>query len=108
MTHDPTTPTALTGSRRPPGESRQLLPARDEIAVRSQAETQEAPKKYRSGRSVHSQLRTWDLDGMWERTFTALIVQADAGEDLAWALPTDSTSVRAHQHTAVTREEPSA
>jgi transposase len=109
MTHDPTTPTPLTGSRRRPDESRRLPhPARDEIAVRFQAETQEVPKKYRSGRSVYSQSRTWDLDGLWERIFTALIVQVDAGEDLAWTLPTDSTSVWGHEHAAVTREEPSA
>ncbi|MFD4711909.1 hypothetical protein ACFWN5_19875 [Streptomyces sp. NPDC058430] len=109
MTHDPTTPTALTGSRRRPGQSRRLLhPAHDEITVSFQATPQERPKKYPSGRSVYSQMRTWDLDGLWERIFTALIVQVDAGEDLAWALPTDSTSVWRHQHAAVPREEPPA
>ncbi|WP_445054049.1 hypothetical protein [Streptomyces sp. SAS_269] len=33
------------------------------------------------------------------RVFTALIAQADAEEDLNWAVSVESTTVRAHQHT---------
>jgi hypothetical protein len=32
--------------------------------------------------------------------FTALMAQADADEDLNWAVAMDSTIVRAHQHAA--------
>lgn len=32
--------------------------------------------------------------------FTALVAQADADEDLNWAVSVDSTIVRAHQHAA--------
>ncbi|WP_373689245.1 hypothetical protein [Streptomyces sp. Rer75] len=32
--------------------------------------------------------------------FTALMAQADADEDLNWAVSVDSTIVRAHQHAA--------
>lgn len=42
----------------------------------------------------------WAIDGTWERVFTALIAQADAEEDLGWAVSVDSTVVRAHQHAA--------
>jgi hypothetical protein len=36
--------------------------------------------------------------------FTALMAQADAEEDLNWAVSVDSTIVRAHQHAAGARK----
>ncbi|GGZ08941.1 hypothetical protein GCM10010385_67630 [Streptomyces geysiriensis] len=45
----------------------------------------------------------WAVDGTWERVFTALVAQADAGEDLGWAVSVDSTFVRPHQHAAGAR-----
>jgi len=42
----------------------------------------------------------WAVDGTWERVFTALMAQADADEDLDWAVSVDSTIARAHQHAA--------
>ncbi|MFE5976073.1 hypothetical protein ACFQ64_28375 [Streptomyces sp. NPDC056460] len=42
----------------------------------------------------------WAVDATWERVLTALIAQADAEEDLNWAVPVDSTVLRAHQHAA--------
>ncbi|MCK2141654.1 hypothetical protein ABZ632_25825 [Streptomyces albidoflavus] len=45
----------------------------------------------------------WAVDGTWERVFTALVAQADADEDLGWAVSVDSTIVRAHQHAAGAR-----
>ncbi|GAA2280728.1 hypothetical protein GCM10010145_61250 [Streptomyces ruber] len=47
----------------------------------------------------------WAVDGTWERVFTALTAQADAEEDLNWAVSVDSTIVRAHQHAAGAREK---
>lgn len=47
----------------------------------------------------------WADDGTWERVFTALVAQADADEDLNWALSVDSTIVRAHQHAAGARKK---
>ena len=41
----------------------------------------------------------------WGRVFTALTAQADADEDLAWAVAVDSTIVRAHQHAAGARKK---
>jgi transposase len=42
----------------------------------------------------------WAVDGTWERVFTALVAQADANEDLSWAVSVDSTIVRARRHAA--------
>ena len=47
----------------------------------------------------------WAVDGTWERVFTALMAQADAEEDLNWAVSVDSTIVRAHQHAAGARKK---
>jgi transposase len=47
----------------------------------------------------------WAVDGTWERVFTALMAQADADDDLAWAVSVDSTIVRAHQHAAGARKK---
>lgn len=62
------------------------------------------PEKYGNWRGVYNRLRMWAADGTWERVFTALIAQADADEDLKWAVSVDSTIVRAHQHAAGARK----
>ncbi|MFB7212356.1 transposase [Streptomyces sp. NPDC056255] len=58
------------------------------------------PEKYGNRRGVCNRLRVWALDGTWERGFTALVAQADADDDLNWAVSVGSTIVRAHQHAA--------
>ncbi|WP_106975356.1 MULTISPECIES: IS5 family transposase [unclassified Streptomyces] len=77
----------------------------DAIAFKFQTGTQwvHLPEKYGNWRGVYNRLRMWAVDGTWERVFTALMAQADADEDLAWAVSVDSTIVRAHQHAAGTR-----
>ncbi len=47
----------------------------------------------------------WAADGTWERVFTALLAQADAEENLLWAVSVDSTIVRAHQNAAGARKK---
>ncbi|GGS41083.1 hypothetical protein GCM10010270_08620 [Streptomyces violaceus] len=56
-------------------------------------------------RGVYNRLRMWAVNGTWEGVFTALVAQADADEDLAWAVSVDSTIVRAHQHAAGARKK---
>ena len=73
----------------------------DAIAWKFQTGSQwvHLPEKYGNWRGVYNRLRMWAVDGTWERVFTALMAQADAHEDLNWAVSVDSTIVRAHQHT---------
>ncbi|MEU7315319.1 IS5 family transposase [Streptomyces sp. NPDC007083] len=80
----------------------------DATACKFQTGTQwvHLPEKYGNCRGVYNRLRTWAVDGTWERVFTALVAQADADEDLNWAVSVDSTIVRAHQHTAGARKGP--
>ncbi|MFD5897109.1 IS5 family transposase [Streptomyces sp. NPDC060366] len=77
----------------------------DAIAFKFQTGTQwvHLPEKYGNWRGVYNRLRMWAIDGTWERVFTALMAQADADEDLNWAVSVDSTIVRAHQHSAGAR-----
>ncbi|MDQ0808701.1 transposase [Streptomyces sp. B3I7] len=62
-------------------------------------------EKYGNWRGLSNRLRMWAVDGTWERVFTALIAQADAEEDLGWAVSVDSTIARAHQHAAGARKK---
>jgi transposase len=79
----------------------------DAIAFKFQTGTQwvHLPDRYGNWRGVYNRLRMWAVDGTWERVFTALIAQADADDDLAWAVSVDSTIVRAHQHAAGARKK---
>ncbi|MFD3586877.1 IS5 family transposase [Streptomyces sp. NPDC058683] len=79
----------------------------DGIAFKFQTGTQwvHLPEKYGNWRGVYNRLRMWAVDGTWERVFTALMAQADADENLSWAVSVDSTIVRAHQHAAGARKE---
>ncbi|WP_374112964.1 IS5 family transposase [Streptomyces sp. WAC 00631] len=74
----------------------------DAIAFKFQTGTQwvHLPEKYGNWRGVYNRLRMWAVDGTWERVFTALVAQADADEDVSWAVSVDSTIARAHQHAA--------
>ncbi|AYC39703.1 transposase [Streptomyces griseorubiginosus] len=79
----------------------------DAIAFKFQTGTQwvHLPEKFGNWRGVYNRLRMWAVDGTWERVFTTLMAQADADEDLAWAVSVDSTIVRAHQHAAGARKK---
>ncbi|WP_240361780.1 IS5 family transposase [Streptomyces sp. MBT27] len=60
----------------------------DAIAFKFQTGTQwvHLPEKYGNWRVIHNRLRMWAVDGTWERVFTALVAQADADEDVSWAV----------------------
>jgi transposase len=79
----------------------------DAIAFKFQTGSQwvHLPERYGNWRGVCNRLRMWAADGTWERVFTALMAQADAEEDLNWAVSVDSTIVRAHQHAAGARKK---
>lgn len=74
----------------------------DVIAFKFQTGTQwvHLPEKYGNWRGTYNRLRMWAIDGTWEQVFTALMAQADAGEDINGVVSVDSTIVRAHQHAA--------
>ncbi|WP_435594433.1 IS5 family transposase [Streptomyces panacea] len=94
-------------SRKRGGRWRDHRQVIDAIAFKFQTGSQwvHLPERYGNRRGVYNRLRMWAVDGTWERVFTALMAQADADEDLNWAVSVDSTIVRAHQHAAGARKK---
>ncbi|MFB8079343.1 IS5 family transposase [Streptomyces sp. NPDC056013] len=76
--------------------------ASDAIAFKYRTGTpwMDLPEGFGSWKGAHNRLRKWAADGTWEKVFTTLPAQADAGVDLDWVVAVDSTIVRAHQHAA--------
>ncbi|MFE0794853.1 MULTISPECIES: transposase [Streptomyces] len=78
----------------------------DAIAFKFQTSTQWVLReKHGNWRGVYNRLRMWAVDGTLERVFTALAAQADADDDVSWAVSVDFTVVRAHQHAAGAHEK---
>jgi transposase len=63
------------------------------------------PEEFGSWKGIHNRLRTWAIDGTWQRVFTALLAQADTEGGVDWVVPADLTIVRAHQHSAGARQK---
>ncbi|MFD7828883.1 transposase [Kitasatospora sp. NPDC059803] len=74
----------------------------DAIAFKLQAGSQWVHLQEKCGnwRGVYNLLRTWAVDGTWERVFVALMARADVDGDLDWVVSVDSAIVRVHQHAA--------
>ena len=59
------------------------------------------PERFGAWKNVHTRHTRWSASGVWERVFQHLA--ADADNEYAM---TDSTIVRAHQHSAGAQEKP--
>ncbi|WP_406707865.1 IS5 family transposase [Streptomyces halobius] len=100
---EPLLPKRKKPGRPPIWTRRQLI---DGIRWRTQAGTpwRDIPEQYGPWGRVYDLFRRWQLDGTWQRIFTALQAQADAKELITWDLNIDSTVCRAHQHAAGARK----
>ncbi|WP_268977976.1 IS5 family transposase [Streptomyces sp. GS7] len=58
------------------------------------------PESFGPWQTVHEGHQPWPADGTWERLLQHVQAEADAAGDVDWDVNIDSTSVRAHQHTA--------
>lgn len=85
-------PCAKTG--RPPKDNRLMQNAMLWLA-RSGAGWEDLPERYGSWKTVYSRFRKWRDDGTFSSIFQALNQEADMEN-----LSLDSTSVKAHQHSA--------
>lgn len=63
------------------------------------------PDELGSFQTAHKRLLRWAVDGTWKRILAALLVVADAGDDIGWTVSVDSTVRRAHQHAAGARKK---
>ena len=72
---------------------------------RTGAPWRDLPPEYGSWHTCHDRLRRWAQQGFWTQLLQAVLGQADADQELLWALmAVDSTTVRAHQHAAGARQ----
>jgi len=73
---------------------------RDLVAVQTGCPWRDVPERYGPWQTVYSRFRSWELDGTWERLFTAILAEAEAAGAIEWIASVDSTVARAHQHAA--------
>ena len=69
--------------------------------ARSGAPWEDLPERYGQWKTVYSRFRKWRDDGTFQRIFQALSADADMEN-----LSLDSTSVKAHQHSAGAKKGP--
>jgi len=76
--------------------------------LRTGAPWRDLPERYGPWKTAHERLRIWTADGTWERILDQVIVKDDSVGTVEWAFSIDSTSVRAHQHSAGARKKGAA
>jgi transposase len=69
--------------------------------LRTGAPWRDVPERYGPWRTVASRFYRWRQAGIWQHLFETVQQQADAAEQMGWAIHyVDGTIVRAHQHAA--------
>jgi len=76
--------------------------------LRTGAPWRDMPERYGPWKTAHERLRLWTADGTWERVLDQVIVKDDSVGNVEWTFSVDSTSVRAHQHSAGARKKGAA
>ena len=73
--------------------------------LRTGAPWRDLPERYGPWKTAHERLRIWTADGTWERILDQVIVKDDSVGNVEWTFSIDSSSVRAHQHSAGARKK---
>lgn len=104
---EPLLPRGVKPGRPPVHAKRRLI---DGIRWRTRAGVpwRDVPAWYGPWQCVYWLFRRWQLNGVWHATLTALQARADAAGLITWDVSVDSTVIRAHQHAAGARHDPSA
>jgi transposase len=76
--------------------------------LRTGAPWRDLPERYGPWKTAHERLRKWTADGTWEHILDQVIVKDDAVGHVEWTVSIDSTSIRAHQHSAGARKKGAA
>ena len=76
--------------------------------LRTGAPWRDLPERYGPWKTAHERLRIWTADGTWERVLDQVIVKDDSVGNVEWIVSVDSSSVRAHQHSAGARKKGAA
>jgi transposase len=75
--------------------------------VRTGAPWRDLPERYGPWQTCYDRFVRWQRDGTWERILTQVQTKSDAVGEVIWEVSVDSTVVRAHQHAAGARRQPS-
>jgi transposase len=76
--------------------------------LRTGAPWRDLPERYGPWKTAHERLRIWTSDGTWDRILDHVIVKDDSVGNVEWTVSIDSSSVRAHQHSAGARKKGAA
>lgn len=75
--------------------------------LRTGAPWRDLPDRYGSWKTCYDRFVRWRQDGTWERLLKHVQTKSDAVAEIEWIVSIDSSVVRAHQHAAGARKEPS-
>ncbi len=98
----------LQGAMGRPMRDHRLLVEGAVYRYRTGVAWRDLPAEFGPWQTVWKRHHRFCLDGTWDRVLTALLVEADAAQDIDWRVSVDSSSVRAHQHGATAARSGSA
>jgi len=75
--------------------------------LRVGAPWRDVPTRYGPWQTCYDRFVRWRRDGTWDRLLAHIQAEADASGEIAWVVCIDGTVVRAHQHAAGARGQPS-
>jgi len=73
--------------------------------LRTGAPWRDLAERYGPWKTAHERLRIWTADGTWDRILDHVVVKDDSVGNIEWTFSIDSSSVRAHQHSAGARKK---
>src|SRR5215203_2614686 len=75
--------------------------------LRTGAPWRDVPDRYGPWQTCYDRFVRWRRDGNWDRVLVRVQMAAEVAEAIPWTVSVDSTVVRAHQHAAGARRQPS-
>jgi transposase len=76
--------------------------------LRTGSPWRDLPERYGPWQTCFDRFNRWRRDGTWDRLLAHAQTKSDAVGDVHWEVSVDDTVIRAHQHAAGARIEPSA
>ena len=75
--------------------------------LRTGSPWRDLPERYGPWQTCFDRLGRWRRDGTWDRLLSHAQTKSDAVGEVEWEVSVDDTVIRAHQHAAGARGEPS-
>ena len=75
--------------------------------LRTGSPWRDLPQRYGPWQTCYDRFNRWRRDGTWDRLLSHAQTKNDAVGNVEWEVSVDDTVIRAHQHAAGARSEPS-